>query len=110
MRIHNSQLIGELMAANGEACKLRKVLKVKQCQILEYREEAITDYKAPDRFKEGVERTKVTLYQFGYQIALVNFKVRYPNLKLEEDSFTNQTSMITLMHHIVLPPKLSSSA
>lgn len=87
MRVHNSELGEQVLAANEQAQELKDALEAKQCMIPKYREEVVIDYKASTRFKKGLERIRVILYQFGYQIALAYFKTRYPKIKLKEGPF-----------------------
>ncbi|RZR80239.1 hypothetical protein BHM03_00006209 [Ensete ventricosum] len=87
MRTCNSELVEEVMVNNGEAHELKEALEVERHRIPEYRKKAIIDYKASVSFKKGLERTRVTSYQFRYQFALARFKARYPTLDLEEDTF-----------------------
>ncbi|RRT32501.1 hypothetical protein B296_00050801 [Ensete ventricosum] len=87
--MHNSKLVEQVVIANKLARDLREALEAKWHMILKYREEAITDYKSNVGFRRCLKRSGVISYQFGYQIALTHFKLRYPKLELKKDSFTN---------------------
>ncbi|RZS08883.1 hypothetical protein BHM03_00039921 [Ensete ventricosum] len=50
--------------------------------------EAIAEYKKLAGFEMGLVRTGQVSYEYGYQIALDRFKAQYPDLEIEEDSYT----------------------
>lgn len=64
-----------------------EALEIEQLMILRHWEEVIIDYKAFIRFRRGLERSRVALYQYRYYIALAYFKAMYLRMELEEDSF-----------------------
>ncbi|RWW70434.1 hypothetical protein BHE74_00021886 [Ensete ventricosum] len=95
MRTRSSKLAEEVTIANEAAQESSEVLEVEPHRISEYLEEAIVDYKSFIRFKKGLERMRVTSYQFRYQITLVldsvligdlvrDLTVKYPILELPE--------------------------
>ncbi|RWW78464.1 hypothetical protein BHE74_00013316 [Ensete ventricosum] len=54
--MHRLKLAEEVATANKEACKLKEALEGNRSHILEYREEAIIDYKASIGFRRGLEK------------------------------------------------------
>ncbi|RWV78962.1 hypothetical protein GW17_00059977 [Ensete ventricosum] len=49
--------------------------------------EAIADYKKSVDFEMGLVRTGQVSYEYGYWVALTQFKARYLDLEIEEDPF-----------------------
>lgn len=51
--------------------------------------EAIVEYKKSTGFELGLQRSGQVTYEFGYRVAFARFHVKYPNLDLKSDSFTD---------------------
>ncbi|RWW73088.1 hypothetical protein BHE74_00019060 [Ensete ventricosum] len=65
-----------------EAQSVKETLE-SECSISEYQKDAAIDFKAPVKFRNGLERTRLVSYQFGYQIVMARFKVRCPQLEIK---------------------------
>lgn len=75
-----------MVALNNEVEALRED---ERGMVLRYQEEFIIDYKISIRSKKGLERSRVSFYQYEYHIALARFNARYLGMELEEDPFVD---------------------
>ncbi|RRT64341.1 hypothetical protein B296_00019915 [Ensete ventricosum] len=74
--------ISSFPAVKMEAQSVKETLE-SECSISEYQKDAVIDFKAPVKFRNGLERTRLVSYQFGYQIVVARFKVRCPQLEIK---------------------------
>lgn len=78
-------------------------MEAERSMILRYHEEVIIDYKAPIRFRNGIERLGVVSCQYWYYITLACFNMRYLEMEIENDPFIEypkdqNISMATKVH------------
>ncbi|THU50168.1 hypothetical protein C4D60_Mb06t17260 [Musa balbisiana] len=79
----------KLDEARVEARAASKTLADEICQRPEKDRKLIEDYKKSKGFKLGLTRTGQVTYEYGYQITLTRFRVRYPDLEVAEDPFAS---------------------
>ncbi|RZS10766.1 hypothetical protein BHM03_00042035 [Ensete ventricosum] len=67
-----------------EFLKLTRVMEALQVDL---RKQAIEDYKKSPGFEIGLVQMGRVSLEYGYQLALAQFRARYPDLEVEEDPF-----------------------
>ncbi|RWW66023.1 hypothetical protein BHE74_00026633 [Ensete ventricosum] len=81
-----------LKAALGDTeqcCQALRDVEALQIEVQLAVAKAIPEYKVSWGFEFDMERTGRVTYEFECRVALERFWVKYPNLSVEEDLFTN---------------------
>ncbi|THU66555.1 hypothetical protein C4D60_Mb05t15380 [Musa balbisiana] len=79
----------KLEEALAEAKRASKALATEADQRPEKDKKLIEDYKGSSGFQLGLIWSGQVTYEYGYRIALAQFKARHPGLGVEEDPFAS---------------------
>ncbi|RZS18917.1 hypothetical protein BHM03_00051250 [Ensete ventricosum] len=69
---------------------LLKAMKENDTLKVELPKKSIKDYKVSARFEWELCRMGQVSYEYGYRVTLARFQARYPDLEVDDDSFTWQ--------------------
>ncbi|RRT70768.1 hypothetical protein B296_00009162 [Ensete ventricosum] len=69
---------------------LLKAMKENETMKVELPKKSIKDYKESVRFEWKLRRMGQVSYEYGYRVTLARFQTRYPDLEVDDDSFTGQ--------------------
>ncbi|RRT35400.1 hypothetical protein B296_00043745 [Ensete ventricosum] len=89
-----------------------KLTRVMEALRVDLPKQAIEDYKKSPGFEIGLVQMGRVSLEYGYQLALAQFRARYPDLEVEEDPFKllSEDSNVTMVDEqplddSPLPPK-----
>ncbi|RWV86065.1 hypothetical protein GW17_00052082 [Ensete ventricosum] len=77
--------------------------QVEKNQAPEWKRRVMASYKESEGFQYGFRHSNRAIYEFGYQIVIGCFKVRYPELEIDEDPYVELPSDIKVPTPVEVP-------